>query len=47
MAIEKVIVQNFKNLKNHLKLALTKISTFWLGITNLGNLPFSKLFMWL
>ena len=39
MAIEKVIIQNFKKFKEP--------STFWLVITNLENLLFLKLFMWL
>lgn len=47
MAIEKVIIQNFKKFKEPLKLVLTKTSTFWLVITNLENLLFLKLFMWL
>ena len=45
MAIEKVIIQNFKKFKDPFEIALTKISIFWLVITNRENLPFLKLFM--
>ncbi len=44
MAIEKVIIQNFKKFKNSFEI---KTSIFWLGIMNLENLLFSKPFMWL
>ena len=45
MAIEKVIIQNFKSSKIRLKLNLMKTLIFWLVITNPENLLFLKLFM--
>jgi hypothetical protein len=47
MAIEKVIIQNFKKFKEPFEISFYENINFWLGITNLENLPFLKLFMWL
>ena len=47
MAIEKVIIQNFKSSKIPLKLNLMKTSISWLVITNPENLLSLKPFMWL
>ena len=47
MAIEKVIIQNFKNFKNPFEIKFNETSISWLVITNPENLLSLKPFMWL
>ena len=47
MAIEKVIIQNFKKFKNPFEVKFNENINLWLVIMNLENLLFLKPFMWL